>query len=221
MKAWAAIIRRYVHELLAWGFRAWPIWLSIFPLVLILCLPGTLEDRLRYGGLAFELLGVATVALGLSEKGRQFDRHISSFFMGWWASRPRFGKRSHVLGASVNLSGIVGMSAKLSIWHGTPPDSTVNVRVDALEKNLLNLRNEIDDTSKRLQEEERTRTEAIKAERLAREADRAHLATRLDQFAVGGLHIEWMGIGWLVVGLVLSNIPAEITKALHWLGRGT
>lgn len=64
-------------------------------------------------------------------------------------------------------------------------------------------------------------TEAIKAERLAREADRAHLATRLDQFAVGGLHIEWMGIGWLVVGLVLSNIPAEITKALHWLGRGT
>lgn len=220
MKAWAAIIRRYVHELLAWGFRAWPIWLSIFPLVLILCLPGTLDDRLRYGGLAFELLGVATIALGLSEKGRQFDRHLSSFFMGWWASRPRFGKRSHVIAASANSIGIVGMSAKLSIWHGTPPDSTLNARVDALEKNLLNLRNEIDDTSKRLQEEERTRAEDIKAERLARESDRHQLTTRLDQFAAGGLHIEWMGMVWLVIGLVLGNISVEVARALEWFGIG-
>ncbi len=111
MKAWAAIIRRYVHELLVWGFHAWPIWLSIFPMALIHCLPRTLEDRLRYGGLAFELLGIATVALGLSEKGRQFDRQVSSFFVTWWASRPRFGRRSHVLAGTVNIGGIAGMSA--------------------------------------------------------------------------------------------------------------
>lgn len=222
MKAWAAIIRRYVHELIAWGgLHAWPFWLSIFPIGLIHCLPGTLEDRLRYGGLAFELFGIATVALGLSEKGRQFDRRISSFFVSWWASRPVFGKRSHALAGSVNLGGIVGMSGKLSIWHGTPPDSPVNARVDALEKNLLILRKDLDETEKRLQEEARIRTEAIAAESFARESDRSHLTTRLDQFAVGGLHIEWMGIGWLVVGLVLSNIPTEITKVLHWLGKGT
>ncbi len=63
-------------------------------------------------------------------------------------------------------------------------------------------------------------TEAIKAERLATEADRNHLTTRLDQFAVGGLHIEWMGIVWLVVGIVLGNISVEVSKASHWFGIG-
>lgn len=78
-----------------------------------------------------------------------------------------------------------------------------------MEKNLLILRNEVDQTEKRLQEEARTRTEAIAAERLARKADHSHLTTRLDQFAAGGLHIEWMGKADLLSSLCSATFQLK------------
>ncbi len=72
-----------------WFIDLWFVWLTIFPVGLIFFLSGALEDRLRYSGLISQLLGIATVALGLSEKGRLFNRQVSGYFRESWKRHPR------------------------------------------------------------------------------------------------------------------------------------
>ena len=111
-----------------------------------------------------------------------------------------------------------GGEARLSVWRGTPSGSSIQARVDALEQNLETVRSESDATAKKLQEEQRNRTEAVKAEREARVSVIDKLNTRVNKLAAGGLHIEWMGVLWLVLGVVLATVSTEIACALTWLG---
>ena len=135
-----------------WFIDLWFVWLTIFPVGLIFFSSGALEDRLRYSGLIFELLGIATVALGLSEKGRLFNRQVSGYFREWWKRRPRLSGTQHILSAVGECIGVSGGEARLSVWRGTPSGSSIQGRVDALEQNLETVRSESDATAKKLQD---------------------------------------------------------------------
>jgi hypothetical protein len=41
------------------------------------------------------------------------------------------------------------------------------------------------------------------------------MTVRLEELAVGGLHLEWVGLSWLVLGVLGTSIPDEIAKLLH------
>jgi hypothetical protein len=59
-------------------------------------IPVSLDDRVRYGGLLFELLGIGTVAYGLSDKSSLFNRQgILDECRAWWSRRPRWGVTHH------------------------------------------------------------------------------------------------------------------------------
>jgi hypothetical protein len=40
---------------------------------------------------------------------------------------------------------------------------------------------------------------------------------QLEKLGAGGLHIEMMGVFWLVLGVVLATVPGEIAAVLKWL----
>jgi hypothetical protein len=48
-----------------------------------------------------------------------------------------------------------------------------------------------------------------------RAADQAH-DKKLEEVAVGGLHLETMGLVWLLVGVIASSVPAQLAA---WLAR--
>jgi hypothetical protein len=69
---------RWIRALGRWLMKARRVWSPVLVaggIVAVACLlPVRLEDRLRYGGLALELLGIATVILGIRGRRRLFNR---------------------------------------------------------------------------------------------------------------------------------------------------
>jgi hypothetical protein len=97
--------------------------------------------------------------------------------------------------------------------------SPINTRLEALEKNLLSVRGEAERTAKQLQIERGDRSDADREERGQRIRALLEIQSQLNQLAAGGLHVEWIGVFWLVVGLILSTVSPEIAYGLDWLHR--
>ena len=175
-------------------------------------------DPSAFAKLAFQLLGILTVVSGLRDKRRLFNRpSLLENIRRWLDRRPRWGAKPQTIlvagTGSISLSG----TAKLSVWRGTPADGSIEARLAALEANLATLRTEQAETAKEYQEATRKTNEAVDAERRARESAVTTLRLQLEGLGAGGLHVEMMGVFWLVLGVVLATVPGEIAIALKWV----
>ena len=213
---------RWVRALAHWLVEAWRVWVPVLVVMLVLIvasqLPLSLADPvLRYCGLAFQLVGILTVVSGLRDKRRLFNRpSLLENIRRWLDRRPRWGAKAQTIlvagTGSISLSG----SVKLSVWRGTPAEASIEARLAALEANLATLRTEQAETVKEFQEATRKTNEAVDAERRARESAVTALRVQLEGLGAGGLHVEMMGVFWLVLGVVLATVPGEIAAALKW-----
>jgi hypothetical protein len=176
---------------------------------------GEVELRIRYFGLGFELAGIVTVALGLEERRKLFERprllqgvwdRVKHWVSIWWKPQTR------VIEIRTGDTVMVGLTGKLSVWRGISSEAPLQERVAALEVNLTTLKDEQGDISKRLQEEERKRDEAVTSERRAREEFDQQLNRRLQELGAGNLHLEWLGVIWLLIGVILTTTSSELAK---------
>lgn len=213
---------RWIKANAAWLFAAWRVWAPIIVVVIVgalsSLLPGKADDSVRYAGLALQILGIATVVHGLRDRRRLFNRpSLIDHLVSWVDKRPIWGAKPQTV--SISMTGTIGISgsAKISVWRGTPPNATIEARLDALEANIETLKTEQAETAKDLQEETRKSAEALASERQSRESTIGELQTRVDTLGVGGLHLETAGLFWLIVGVVLGTAPAEIWCALSRL----
>lgn len=200
-----------------WKWRVWVPLVCVGAAALIGYLTsGEAEVRIRYFGLGFELAGIVTVAVGLEERRKLFGH--PRFLQGVWDivkhwlsiwRRPQ----KRVLEIRTGDTVMVGLTGKLSVWRGVPSDAPLPERVTALEANLTTLKDEQGDISKRLQEEEKKRDEAVTSERRAREESDQHLNKKLQELGAGNLHLELLGVIWLVIGLILTTTSSEIASA--------
>jgi len=216
---------RWVRALGQWLQQAWRVWgpLVVVPAILALShlIPAKLEDRLRYCGLVLELLGIATVVLGIIGKRKLFKKPtLREHIRAWFDGRPRWGRRQQAILTATGSLGIASGAAKLSMWRGIPPNASLEDRVAAVEQNLSTLRTELANAEKEIQNEARQRTESIAAERRARETAMSEMQAQLEGMGAESLHVEMTGVFWLVVGVVLDTISAELawvfTSLLGW-----
>lgn len=118
------------------------------------------EVTVRYSGLGLELAGVFIVAYGLSERQAVFG--LPSFkertlrVLGQWSAylkRLLSRQKGQPVTLKVNTgdSVMVGLTGKLSVWRGVPPDAEIERRVEALEANVLTLKSEQSDSTQHLQ----------------------------------------------------------------------
>jgi len=215
-------LRRFVTALAHWLAEAWRFWVPVLIVVLALTVASRLslslaEPVLRYCGLAFQLLGILTVVSGLRDKRRLFNRpSLVENIRGWMNRRPRWGAKPQTIWVAGTAEGSASCSAKGSVWRGAPPDASVEARLATLEANVATLRAEQAETAKEFQEATRKVNEAVGVERLARESAITALRLQLEGLGAGGIHVEMMGVFWLVVGVVLATVPSEIAVALRW-----
>lgn len=221
MRSFLKNLWRWIRDNGRWIASAAPVWgtLAIVAAVAVIAsfLPAKIDDRIRYCGMTLELLGVFTVAIGLREKRRIFNRlSLFEHFQQWVGRRPRWGLSTHAVIAagtgSVSRSG----SAKASVWRGVAAGATLDARVAAIEANLETLRGEQEEIVRQIQEEVRNRTAALDSERRTRESVVGEIQIQLDTFGAGGLHIEAAGLFWLVVGIVLATASTEVAWILAW-----
>ena len=83
-------------------------------------------------------------------------------------------------------------------------------RVALLEENLKRLRNELDAKEKKLMGNLNTVRGVLEEEPRSRETEARRLSNQLEEFAVGGLHLEIIGLVWLFLGVLGTRIPDEI-----------
>jgi hypothetical protein len=214
---------RWIRALILWlldARRFWPTWFFAGVWVVFIIgsqLPGTDGDRMRYCGLALQLAGISTVAFVLLDRRRLFNLPSSIKNLRDWLDRcPRWAAKPQTTSIKGTGGISVGGGGKVSGWIDVPPESSIEDRLIALVANVERLKPEQDGIAKELQEESRKRIEAIDSERRIRESAVIDIRRQLGTLGAGGLQLEWAGVSWLILGVVLATAPSEIAGWLKW-----
>ncbi len=180
-----------------------------------LLLPGAADDRVRYAGLVLQLLGIVTVAFGLHDRRRLFNRPSYTDELRALTAQIPWPRKAQPI--HVGVAAIVEASATVKAMGWRGPRESVEDRLAALEENLETLKGEQAKTSKELQQERTKRSEDLNLERQWRESALGEIQTRLETLGAGGLHLERTGLVWLAFGVALGTVPSEIVKAIAYL----
>lgn len=207
-----------LRALRSWLAGARHAWLagSVVAIALVIALrPGAPEPVIRLTGLLLQLLGICTVAWGISETRALFGHPPFTSKARWWITRFPFLRRPIV----ASLSGVasLGIAGKVRAFgtDGPGPDPTIDARVAALEKNIDALHNRITETQKEMDAEFAKVTDAMKREEHSRQSEDLAIRAKLEATGTGGVHISAIGALWLFIGVALSTASTEIAAALR------
>ena len=130
-------------------YDAWPVWVAIV-VVLAAGLLGrllstSLTGALRYAGTALEVAGLCTVAVGLYHTRKLFGqptvtRRISS----WLSNLARAFRRPEATTFNVEAGGYAMVGGKARLRVGAGPNTSVERRLEILERNVDQLEQEMD-----------------------------------------------------------------------------
>jgi len=166
---------------------------------------------MRYAGLALQLLGVATVIRGLRDRGRLFDKPpLLVSAKAWLGNFPTFSPKSVTLSASGLAMTSASGTLSVDVWRAYRDEDAIEQRFIALAQNLDTVREELSQTATRLADQVGSVQEALRGEQSSREAEIQRLSRKLVDLGAGGLHVELVGVVWLVAGIVLATVPAEL-----------
>lgn len=178
---------------------------------------GLLEDQVRVTGLFLELLGIWTIANGLRDRAKHYGKsgplapigdrlrtagkEFASAFLG--------PPRTVAVGGSVAATSAFAVGLG-KVHKGLPPGASMEERIARLEGRADELQEQADELERQLEEKHKEMLGALKEERQAREADTAAVRKKVAQVDTGGLHIEWMGVWWLLFGVTLATLSPEL-----------
>ena len=173
--------------------------------------PHATDLQIRLTAMALEWLGIGTVAYGIRETRQLFGRPGLLRLLRDWISRfPRW-KRQVILGAgsgSISLSG----SGRGYVWTPMDPNAPVESQLKALAQNVERLNERIVHLQNEIDQELRKQSEALHQEQATRAKGDEELHLRLESAETGGLHITFMGLLWLLLGVFLATLSSEIAQ---------
>ena len=190
---------------------AWQFWVSVLVLVGLLLLPRVWtnceEAALRHSSILLQLAGLLTVARGIYDTRRLFGRPPITVALKAWLAK----LRDAILLPPISGTGRVnahldarGGGIRLgdtatALVAGATTERRLEILegvVHALEKRLAQFMLDSTKTAKDLQA-------GLEAEAGRRERSEAEVRVLIEEQAAGGLHLEIMGLVWLLVGTVL------------------
>ena len=206
---------------------AWPTWLALAGLAVAWLLAYgvarvatfTLGAQVRYAGTLLQIFGLATIAFGLSQIRQLFGR--PSFFANVksWFKRlgTLFGPARPVSIHGLASAGATLTAGSLRVITNAPAGATMDQRMAIVEETLKRIYAELDETNSRVQSQLNSATTAIQQETVERSSADDTLNKRIEEFAVGGLHLETVGLVWLLTGVLGTSIPDELAQLLGFL----
>ena len=112
---------------------------------------------------------------------------------------------------STGSLGLSGGSARLEVWTNVDPTAPVEKRIEGLTRNLDRLRERVTQLQAEMDKQRLQHSEALHQEQQARAKGDEHLRTRLEAAETGGLHITFVGVIWLFLGVLLATLAQEIS----------
>ena len=175
-----------------------------FPSVIFDCK----ESEIRWLGLIFQIIGILVVLRQLDSRLKLFRKpSFLSSIKRYWQRFPSRHTKNINLSVHSSLGALTG-SARISVRRRS--NSSLESRIDALEGEVEDLRRDIRDVEKALnrhKEDNRNLLETMREENRRRHESLERL---VDEAVVGGIHLEWVGILYLLVGIVLATTAPEI-----------
>ena len=208
----------WLTRLARWIAKARLFWLAIGVLVtagVVALRPGTTEPLVRWTGLFLQLLGIATVIIGIEQTRRLFNHpSLLSIAEAWFRGFPPF-KRKIVMGAGAGAVGMAGMKGRGYVTSTPPANANIEERVASLERNVGHLNKRIDDAFQVLDKAESDQKAALEREKQERLAEDTKIASKLETSGTGGLHVSAIGVLWLLIGVTLGTGSVEIARWLQ------
>jgi hypothetical protein len=204
---WLKRLWQWLVAVIRWIARAWWVWVMLVIVVVayqayVFSVP--LEDRVRFTGLVFQVLGILVVAKSL--------RNLASFPVEWLRQfpLPSFTPQTYVLDAERGNCAISGGDVNLQVVRPPAQALSIEQRLAQLEGRLAEQENLIHQIQTSIVEDRRLQREALESERRSRESAHQTLQTELEELTTGSLHLQLIGFIWVLVGAVLGSAPAEI-----------
>lgn len=165
---------------------------------------GDTKDEIQVSGLILEFFGVVVVAYGIMRRAATFDgptifQKIRSYF----ESMPVFSKNIVLEPKSAALKATASAAGVSATGHASG-HKTVEARLDSIEAQLRSIRGDFKTHVGNLRELDQKTTRQMQDIRTQIEEIRGSLKS---VSGVEELDIEYMGIAWVLVGLVLASIP--------------
>lgn len=196
---------------------AWPVWAGLGSAFLVPWLIShtcaSKRDVFLYSGMVFELGGLYLVAMGLSDMRRLFGRPpVKAVVSGWFGRVADAFKPSNTVIVAVAESGSATAFAEVRATNNTEEEASLEQRLDALELNVKRIQAELDSKVQGLRQKIDTATESIGQESRVRQTGDQEITRKLEEIAVGGIHLEALGLFWVCMGLIETNIPEIISE---------
>ena len=198
----------------------WPLWVVIFSLVafwMILVCFGCGENYIRWLGTALQISGVITVAIRLRGAERLFGKatireRVSIYFNNF----PRRHVSNQIITAQgISMAASTG-KARVSIAPG--PDTTLKRRVEILEDETKNLFVAVEELGTNLGAQSKELALKINGEIAERKASHRSFEEQLKRALIGDIHIDWWGIIFFIIGIILASLSPEISDFLSGAG---
>lgn len=149
-----------------------------------------------------QLAGLVITFIGFVGDAKQFGRSLAEPFKTWW------GKRKPLVMNAVGRAGFASFGAH-GIGHvgvPPPPRGTQEERIQWLEQNLIAVQNQADKLATTISETKENLTRALSEEARTRDVAVKRLQDDLRQHAVGSIHLNALGLYWVVIGTVLGAV---------------
>lgn len=171
------------------------------------------EVAFRVAGTLLQGMGLATVALGIANVRRLFGRPSVVHRIREWLQLVGavFGRTRTVVG-EVGIAREVGMAGSVRPIHQVPEGGPLHRRITALEKNLESFRGEVDSTVSGLRSDISEIKRSTTVGLAQRREETVAVDARMQEMAIGGIHLELMGLLWLVAGVIAGTLAPELAR---------
>jgi hypothetical protein len=171
---------------------------------------GAGEGAFRITGLVLQVCGILTIIWGISETRALFGHaSLAAKIKAWFQRFPL--RRRHLVMAAGRGDFVATMgNARAYVTHTAGTNPTLEARVEALEKNIASLQNQITAVEAELDQGFHKVREELRSEVQTREANDKKLGEQIEASATGGIYISAIGASWLFVGVVLSTLAPEL-----------
>jgi len=205
-----------------WRFRALFSWLGelryaylavLYVLLgasIVYCF-GASERSIRFVGGGLQVLGIGTVAWGISLTRKQFGHQpIYVWFYSWLRRCPLIRRTAHLNGSGITMG--ISVSGRLTEVFTPSPDASVEERLSAVERGMGTVQKRIGHAEAQIDQEIRDTHNKIAVEARAREGGDRETMSALESASTGGVHVSAIGALWLFVGVILSTASSELSS---------
>jgi hypothetical protein len=198
------------------------LWLTallvLFALPCLFSSPGA--TRVQWQGMFFQCAGVLLVAWGLADTRHRLF-HKTPLRRELW---DRVRRVSYVIKPPppINISAEMAGAGNAIIGAGevriNVPAVTLEERLTALTKDVRRVEETVSALQRDLLNAKREVGERIDRESSERQIENRSIRDLLEKATVGGIHLEFAGVGFLLAGILFTSVPEWVASVLQKIG---